>query len=259
MPIEIEMNKFRPMKTLRPHLRKIEASLNTRRDAATGFVYQQTMGHRVFLKSTQDYIKPKLLEWLAREIYFKFYLPNSGDTVVDVGAGLGHEAVWLGTKSGTKKYFGVEIQPSIYECLCNTMHQAGFGHKAIGTAISDQTGDLHLHSSGNYQNKSTLEEDGYISVPTMRWCAFQEKFGISKIDLLKINIEGGEKYLLPAIGDYSNIRRIIVSAHDFRADAGDGEHFRTREFVKEFLDSKGYRIRPVGSGWLGDWLFADQV
>jgi FkbM family methyltransferase len=252
------MKKIRLMKRLRPHLRNIEASLSTKRDRATGFLYQGAMGHRVFLKSAQDYIKPKLLDWLCREIYFKFYLPGSGDTVIDIGAGLGHEAVWLGATSGTKKYFGVEIQPSIYECLCNTLHEAGFGHQASGVAIADGDEDLFLRSAAAYQIKSTLDEDGYIRVPTIGWNAYLQKFGIAQVDLLKINIEGGEKFLLPALGDFSRIRRIIISAHDFRADAGDGEFFRTHAFVKDFLIGKGYQIRSVGTGWLNDWMFAER-
>lgn len=252
------MKKFRPMKRIRPHLRRLEAILNTRRDHRTGFLYQACAGKRVYLKSPQDYIKPHLLEWLCREIYFKHHLPGPTETVVDIGAGLGHEAVWLGVNTGTHRYVGIEIQPSIYECLSNTMHEAGFGHQALGVAISDSSDDVFLSSADTYQNKSTLDMDGYVRVPTMRWEAFLRKFSIERVDLLKINIEGGEKFLLPSIRDFSNIRRIIVSAHDFRADAGDGEHFRTRAFVNEFLSKAGYRLKPAGGGWLENWIFASR-
>lgn len=252
------MKKFRPMKRLRPYLRRLEANLHTRRDRQTGFLHQDCVGRRVYLKSPQDYIKPRLLEWLCREIYFKHHLPGPTETVVDIGAGLGHEAVWLGVTSGTQRYVGIEIQPSIYECLCNTMHEAGFGHQALGVAISDHPDDVFLRSADTYQSKSTLDTGGYIRVPTMSWEAFLGKFNIERVDLLKINIEGGEKFLLPAIRDFSNISRIIVSAHDFRADAGDGEHFRTRALVTEFLSQAGYRLKPAGGGWLENWIFASR-
>jgi FkbM family methyltransferase len=253
------MKKFRPMKRIRPYLRRLEAQLRTRRDRDTGFLFQDTLGHRVYLKSTQDFIKPQLLEWLTREIYFKHYVPAATDTVVDIGVGLGHEAVWLGEHTGVRNYFGVEIQPSIYECLCNTMHEAGFGHKAVGTAISRSTDDVFLRSAETYQTKSTLDNDGYIRVPTITWPAFLDKFSIGQIDLLKVNIEGGETHLLPSIGDFANIRRVIISAHDFRADAGEGEHFRTLAFVRAHLQQAGYSIRPIGSDWLRNWLYAERA
>lgn len=253
------MKKVRLMKRLRPHIRNMEAYLNTKRDQEVGFLYQVSLGHRVFLKSLQDYLSPKLLDWLCREIYFKFYVPGPSDTVVDIGAGLGHEAVWLGETSGTKRYVAVEIQPTIYECLCNTLHSAGFGHQASGVAISQDDEDVFLRSASMYQKKSTLEEKGYIRIPAIPWTEFLSRFGVEKIDLLKINIEGGERSLLPAIAEFGNVERLIVSAHDFRADAGDGEHFRTHAFVEEFLLAKGYSVRSVGNGWLADWLYAEKA
>jgi FkbM family methyltransferase len=251
------VKKFRPQKVLRRYLRKLVAHANTGRDERTGFLRQTVKGHKVFLKERADYITPKMLEWLANEIYFKLYLPSESDTVVDIGAGLGHEAVWLGATSGTRNYIGVEIQPTVYECLCNTMHESGFRHQAFSCAISSDPEDVFLVSSQNYQIKSTLDTDGCVRVPTVTWRSFLDKFKIDKIDLLKINIEGGERFLLPSIGDYSMIRRIVVSAHDFRANAGEGEHFRTREFVTDFLNRSGFSTQPVGKGWLGDWIFAE--
>ena len=78
--------------------------------------------------------------------------------------------------------------------------------------------------------------------------------------MLQINIEGAEKYLLPMIKDYSNIKRIIVSAHDFRADRGEGEQFRTREFVKNHLHIAGYTVTHCGSKPRQlDWIFAERA
>jgi hypothetical protein len=78
--------------------------------------------------------------------------------------------------------------------------------------------------------------------------------------LLQINIEGAERYLLPMIKNYKNIEHIIISAHDFRANRGDGEQFRTREFVREFLQSEGYSIVSCGNKpRQEDWLFASRI
>ena len=94
----------------------------------------------------------------------------------------------------------------------------------------------------------------------MRWKDFCQDYGLSRIALLKVNIEGGERELLPTIGDMSNIDRVIISAHDFRADQGDREYFRTRDFVCDYLKSEGYSVRTVAeTPWLKDWIYGDRV
>lgn len=112
---------------------------------------------------------------------------------------------------------------------------------------------MFLNSAINYTAVSTSER-GYIEVQSIDWPTFLSKYQIQEVDLLQINIEGGEKFLLPMIADYSNIKRIIISAHDFRADRGDGEQFRTREFVKTFspeLDIKLVIAEPNQDKWIG--------
>ena len=39
--------------------------------------------------------------------------------------------------------------------------------------------------------------DGLVEVPTIAWPDFLARFSIDRIALLKVNIEGGERHLLP--------------------------------------------------------------
>ena len=80
------------------------------------------------------------------------------------------------------------------------------------------------------------------------------------IDLLKMNIEGAEKGLIASIGDFSRIKRLIVSCHDFRADEGHGEFFRTKESVTATLAGAGYAIKTFAHdiSWSDDWIFASR-
>lgn len=237
---------------------QIRARLNMRRDPATGMLYQDAYNHRVFLRSHKDYLHPALLDWLCRDIYFKFYKPAAGDVIVDVGAGYGHEAFYLLQAEPHIRYFGLEVQPSIYEALSNTFDPVSDKCKAVGLAISHEP-QLLIGSVNNYSKASTVGS-GCVAVQTITWDGFLSKYGLNEIDLLKVNIEGGERMLLPEIADYSKIKSISISAHDFRADRGEGEFFRTREFVCDFLSEKGYRIQSVDdeSAWLRNWIFADR-
>lgn len=48
---------------------------------------------------------------------------KENDVVVCVGAGLGHEAIWLANKANDIRYIGIEVQPYLYELLSNTFNQ----------------------------------------------------------------------------------------------------------------------------------------
>jgi len=66
---------------------------------------------------------------------------------------------------------------------------------------------------------------------------------IGMVDFLKMNIEGAERDALP--GAHAVLRRtrfVCVAAHDFRAARGEGEHFRTLAFVREFLSDAGFEL-----------------
>jgi hypothetical protein len=58
-----------------------------------------------------------------------------------------------------------------------------------------------------------------------------------------MNIEGAERFALQGMEQsLKRVRSICVACHDFRAERGDGEHFRTREFVEQFLSERGFRL-----------------
>jgi hypothetical protein len=70
-----------------------------------------------------------------------------------------------------------------------------------------------------------------------------EQHQLDRIDYLKMNIEGAERFALPGCRDtLRRARFVTVAAHDFRAARGEGEEFRTLEFVREFLLEAGFEL-----------------
>ena len=55
------------------------------------------------------YIPESKLNRLCKDVYFREYLPQAGDTVVDIGAGYGHEAMFCRLHSPSVRYIGVEV------------------------------------------------------------------------------------------------------------------------------------------------------
>ena len=69
-----------------------------------------------------------------------------------------------------------------------------------------------------------------------------ELLDISHIDFLKMNIEGAERYALVGMESIiASTKAICIACHDFLADRGLGEHYRTKQFVEEFLVDHGFR------------------
>lgn len=239
--------------------RRIQQALSLRRDAETGLLSYPAFGARIFIRSREDFPYLEDVAWLCEQVVFRHYRPRPGDTVVDFGAGYGEEAAWLAARVAGVRYLGVEIQPGVYECLAHTMAGLGPLHQAFPLAVGDGS-DVRIGSHREYERVGASGA-GRVMVPGVTWRDFARRFGLDRVDLLKVNIEGGERALLEAIDDFAPIRRVVVSAHDFRARRGDGEHYRTREAVTARLLSQGYRITTfqLGKRWADDWLFAERA
>ena len=176
--------------------------------------------------------------------------------MVDLGAGYGEEAVYLSSQSPKVKYLAVEAQPVIYECISNTFRGLNPESHVSPFVISSEK-DIKFVSQYSYASVGSIPE-GYIEIPTIKWEDFLHRYDINTIDLLKMNIEGGEKPLLESITDFSIIRRLIISCHDFRANNNEGEFYRTKEDVVSILKKNGYNIKTFSYGinWSDDWIFA---
>jgi hypothetical protein len=80
-------------------------------------------------------------------------------------------------------------------------------------------------------------------VKAVRFDDLAAAHAIGRIDFLKMNIEGAERWALPGCAEaLRRARFVCVAAHDFRAARGEGGQFRTLDLVKESLAAAGFRI-----------------
>ncbi len=247
------------MKLLNSIRKRVERLTQVRFDRNTGFYRHKRFGRDVFIRYPTHLARESDILWVCENLFFRHYLPVDGDVVVDLGAGYGDEALYVAARAPKVTYIGVEAQPVIFECLANTFRPLGENFKAVPYAISEEP-SVRFVSHYSYAAVGGVEE-GYIDVPVMRWREFLQRYGIDRIDLFKMNIEGAEKAILQAIDDFSMIERFIISCHDFRADNGDGEWFRTKAAVSAILEEQGYTIKPFhyGINFADDWLYAEKA
>ena len=227
-------------------------------DKETGFYRHKRFGKYVYIRHRSHLAEESGILWLCENLFFYNYLPKDNDVVVDLGAGYGDEALYVASKSPNVRYIGVEAQPVIFECLANTFRQVSESFVASPYAITNEK-VVKFVSHYSYAAVGGIA-DGYVEVPTMKWPEFVERYKIDRIDLFKMNIEGAEKEIVQSIEDFSIIKRFIISCHDFRADNGDGEWFRTKEVVTAALIKNGYKIKPFNYGinFVDDWIYAER-
>ena len=229
---------FRP---LRPYL------LGLRRDRATGHLYYPVAGVRLYVRFPAEAIRRRDRRRAFEEIYFRHYRPRGEDVVVDIGAGLGTEIAPLAAEAPRLRYLAVEIQPWIYECLCLTLAQLPAGFVPFGLAIAESD-EVRIAPTRSGED-ATILKGGPVRVPAVTWHEFSRRHDLDRVDLLKLNVEGAEADLLDHI-DLEMVKRVIVNVHDFRADRGEGESFRTRARVERSLSTSGFELTEAAPNWI---------
>lgn len=208
---------------------------------------------------TYDYLRKLLVN-----TFCFYYLPRSGDCVVDIGAGLGEETVIYANLVGnTGKVFSIEANPNTfnglkYLCIRNNFRQV----IPLNLAIYSTNGDVTIEDNHENYLKNTINtmSSNRISVQAKTFDTIVRENNISRIDFLKSNIEGAEQFLIQGMNEsLPIIRNLCISCHDFRHDFNnEGEFYLTKSKVVNFLKMKGFtvRIRNTGVHFIDDYVYA---
>jgi FkbM family methyltransferase len=184
----------------------------------------------------------------AEDYWFHLYKPRAGDAIVDIGAGRGEDVFAFSRAVGpTGRVWAIEPHPVSFEALrrlCELNRLANV--TALNYACMDQPGELQIETlpvwESNYVRAGDPSPASY-PVKSVRFDDLAAVQGISRIDFLKMNIEGAERWALPGCEEaLRRARFVCIAAHDFRAARGEGEEFRTLEFVKGFLAGAGFDL-----------------
>jgi hypothetical protein len=113
-------------------------------------------------------------------------------------------------------------------------------------AVASKRGTLALsdEKSAWMENSVVASGANTISVQATTLDEICAQNRINEIALLKMNIEGAEcDALLGMEKTFSRVRQVCVACHDFRSENGEGDQFRTRAFVEQFLLDHGFSIK----------------
>ena len=182
----------------------------------------------------------------ATEYWLQFYIPKPGDVIVDIGAGKGEDVYGFSKKVGpTGRVIAAEAHPGTFAILKNFCSLNRLTNVTpLQLALMDKPGTVRIEESDlswmenaiNTGNQSTG-----IEVKAETFDELCKQQGLQEVNFLKMNIEGAERGALLGMQEsIRRIREICIACHDFRSDKGDGEQFRTRDFVEKFLVQHGF-------------------
>jgi FkbM family methyltransferase len=194
--------------------------------------------------------KRQLDQYIAdtEDLWLQHYRPKEGDVIVDVGAGRGEDTVAFSRAVGkTGRVIAIEAHPVSFAMLRNfcRLHRLA-NVTPLQLALMDRPGTAHVVNSQSSWTENTVVFDQASPGAEVRAATLNEVWreqGLSDIAFLKMNIEGAERLALQGMQAVMlSIRHICVACHDFRAEMGHGEQFRTRSFTEQFLTRYGFTL-----------------
>jgi FkbM family methyltransferase len=205
---------------------------------------------------------PRVYDAKTADVCCFDYTPRPGDTVVDVGAGIGTETLSFARQVGPAgRVLAIEAHPAVFGCLARMCRLNGLAHVVpVACAASDAPGELFMTDLDRHISNTVLDGNGAgVAVPARTLDDLCAEHGIATIDLLKMNIEGAETAALRgARRMLPRTRHVCISCHDFKAAATGIDAMRTKRAVCELLRGHGFELRLRENDprpWARDWVY----
>ncbi|MGW7367616.1 FkbM family methyltransferase [Streptomyces sp. NPDC054841] len=192
---------------------------------------------------------------------------RDGDTVFDIGANIGLMSVYCARLCPGVRIIAAEPAPELHACLERNLARHATAARAECTAVADRPGELRFTyypdapgNSGIHADREADDEitrvflrnsgvepedaeelleglhDGVeLTVPAVTVSDLVRRHGVSRIDLLKVDVERAELDVLRGIdaGHWPMVRSVVAEAHD-----EDGR----LDAVTQLLRAQGFEV-----------------
>lgn len=174
-------------------------------------------------------------EIFVSEIY-RFRAGNESPAILDLGANIGLSALYFKSLYPSAKITAFEADPAIYACLKQNVHGNGFTDvDLINKAVWNSNGTLSFHAEGG--DGGRVAEEGGGPTVEVEAIDIREHLAGHSYDFLKMDIEGAEHAVFPAIKDYlPNFKFIFLEYHS------TPEQSQALASMLELLTQAGFRF-----------------
>jgi FkbM family methyltransferase len=208
------------------------------------WIHETTFGYFAY---HHPYIRLDMarMDELARTNFWWGYQPCPGDTVIDIGAGVGEEVLTFSRALGPwGKLICIEAHPRTYRCLEKLVQYNGLANViSVHQAVTDvPCGTVTIDDASDYL-ANRLNTRGF-SVPATTIDAIHRRLGLDRINFLKMNIEGAEQLAIRGMRETLKRTEVLcISCHDSLAEVTGDHALRTKNEVRQFFQQNGIRIR----------------
>jgi FkbM family methyltransferase len=188
---------------------------------------------------------PERIERATSDLFMYQYLPREGDTIMDVGAGTGWETLFFSRSVGMSgRVISIEAHPTTFRCLSKMCEKNRLRNVTlVQAAVVDQEREVQLGDFDGHEANSIIGADSGLRVAGMTLAYIFRSLGLSRVDLLKMNIEGAERLALSGMGEMAQrTKNVCISCHDFLANEGGPNELRTKADVITFLKQNGFVV-----------------
>jgi FkbM family methyltransferase len=175
--------------------------------------------------------------------------------VIDAGANVGYASVWLAHRYPKATVIAIEPDPENFSMLLR--NTSGLKdrirclHAGLWGTECRMIMSMNTFRDGGAWSKQAVAITGEdketppaVSVPCVTLDGIMKTYGISRIDLLKIDIEGAEVNVFQAGGDWVEATSsLLAELHDDTGYGSAHEAFRA-------LTQDRFEVLPVGEKWL---------
>jgi FkbM family methyltransferase len=184
----------------------------------------------------------------VQDYWFHVYKPAPGDVFADVGAGRGEDTfVFSRAVGGSGLVLAIEPHPVSFfalQKLCEWNRLSNV--RCVQRAATSARQSLEIETMAVWESnfvRSGEKSETSFSIEGEPFDEIAAREGIGAISFLKMNIEGAEREALPGCRKaLEQTQSVCVAAHDFRAERGEGEAFRTLGMVRQFLSEAGFEL-----------------
>lgn len=176
-----------------------------------------------------------------REVWFDedYRLPfkNSPGVLVDLGANIGMTSIWLSKNYPFSEVIAVEPDPKNVALLRDNFRLNAISGQILQAAIGPYEGTARFQFD-EISNLGRVSEQGSL-VRMISVDAIFKMFSLTKIALMKIDIEGGEQALFDGPTEWlARTNAIIIEFHPALVDCSR---------IAEHVNSHGFKFIPAHS------------
>jgi FkbM family methyltransferase len=150
-------------------------------------------------------------EYETAELYLVRHLVRPGNTVLDLGSGLGLTSIAAAKASSTGRVVGYEADPAIAPLAEKNIRRNGVQVEIRNKAIAREKGVCEFHVHRSFPASSLFPVKGSKKI-RMEADAFQDVVDEIQPDVIACDMEGIEKDIF-AGANLSSVQRLIVEVH----------------------------------------------